>query len=320
MDARPTTGVMYHYCGSSSTPVEDGVLLAPFDCPQNLAKNIEAGQIVGVDAKIHDARLDDELMGKATDKTTMETLDTRGFLLQSHTSAMTDFWDQQSILDVHYPEMQRFSEKLTGCNRTAVAAHALRGGVTAMGRPAAYFVHNDFSDRLKPLYQELIAAGEKNVITDPVDEGGMGLTSDEFNRGRLAVMNYWRPMQREPLQRNHMAIIDSTSMQGDDIVQFPHYMSQNQAFGSFSKHFRIPTNPHVNVGNRPNPNHKWFYFPGMTCDEVMAFKNYDSEEKQPGNGIGMHTSFDDPNTPESAPTRESIEIRVVCFWFADAEK
>jgi hypothetical protein len=316
--AHHTRGIVYYYCGQSSTPMEDGTMLAPFDDPSNLAKNIESGSVTGREVTVHDGRVDDALMGRGSvDK--MNVLDTRGMMLQAHTSAVTDFWDERQLLDVHYPEMQRLSQTLTRCDRTAVAAHALRGTKTPMGRPAAYFTHNDFSDRLKPLYLELIAAGEKNIITDPLAEGGLGITAEQLERGRLAVINYWRPMQAEPLERNPLAIIDSESLQSSEVIQFPHFI--RQAYGSFVKFFRIPTNPHVNVSVRPNEAHRWYYFPGMTREEVIAFKNYDSAAPQPGKGIGMHTSFDDPATPPSAPSpRESIEVRVVCFWFADGDE
>ena len=163
--ARPTRGVVYYYCGQSATPMEDGTLRAPFDDPSNLAKNVEAGVVTGREVTMHDGRVDDELMGRdVLDK--MTVLDTRGMMLQAHTSAVTDFWDERQILDVHYPEMQRLSQALTRCDRTVVAAHALRGLKTPMGRPAAYFTHNDFSDRLKPLYLALLADGLRAGRTD----------------------------------------------------------------------------------------------------------------------------------------------------------
>jgi len=313
-----TRGVVYYYCGASRTPMEDGTLRAPFDDPKNLSENVQNGLVKGVEVVIHDGREDDELMCRSG-ADAVAVLDTRGLLLQPHSSCVADFWDEAQLLEQHYPEMQQLSQRLTGCDRAAVAAHALRGNKTLLGRPAAYFTHNDFSDRLKPLYQQLLANGERTIITDAVADGGLGLTPEQFERGRLVVVNYWRPMQAEPLQRNPLAIIDSTSMQGSEVVQFPHWM--NQSYGSFVKFFRIPTSPHVNTGVRPSAQHKWFYFPGMTRDEVLAFKNYDSAAPQPANGIGMHTSFDDPATPPSAPApRESIEIRVLCFWYGEGDR
>lgn len=309
MTACPTRGVMYYYCGTSDTPMEDNVLLAPFDDATNLARNLDAGQVAGVDVAVHDGRVDDELMGRTTEA--VRVLDTRGMLLQQHVSEVRDFWDEDLISSIYYPEVQRLCQELTNCDRTAVASHALRGRKTSRGRPPAYFTHNDFSDRLHPLFEDLIASGADNIITDAVSSGGLGVTAEQFNLGRLVVLNLWRPMQTEPLQRSPLAIIDATTMQQSEVVQLPHYM--RQAYGSFVKHFRFPTNPHVMGGTRPSDGHRWYYFPGMTRDEVLAFKTYDSASAMPG--VGMHTAFADPNTPASAPApRESVEVRVLCFW------
>ena len=119
---------------------------------------------------------------------------------------------------------------------------------------------------------------------------------------------------------------------------------------SFLKYYKLPI-PFINTLIRPNPSHKWFthslthaysltylltyllthlltyllthlltyslvryYFPNMTQDELLVFKNYDSAASAPSNGVGMHSSFHDPTTPSSAPPRESIESRVICFY------
>merc|ERR1712039_1099756 len=111
-----------------------------------------------------------------------------------------------------------------GCDRAAVAAHTLRSGQrTGIVRPPAHFVHNDFSDKLRSSFMEMIDSGEKTIITDPIAEGGLGISAEQLSRGRLVVLNYWRPLQTEPLQRNPLAVLDS-----------------------FMKNFRCPTNPHVN--------------------------------------------------------------------------
>ena len=57
----------------------------------------------------------------------------------------------------------------------------------------------------------------------------------------------------------------------------------------------------------------------MTRHEVMVFKNYDSARPTPANGVGMHSSFIHPATPPDAPPRESLEVRVLCFWLPRVE-
>jgi hypothetical protein len=47
----------------------------------------------------------------------------------------------------------------------------------------------------------------------------------------------------------------------------------------------------------------------MTRDEIVIFKNYDSEPAHPC--WTMYGAFADPTAPADAPPRESIEVRVV---------
>jgi hypothetical protein len=53
----------------------------------NMAKNIESGAVTGREVAIHDGRVDDALMERGSvDK--INVLDTRGMMLQAHTSAV----------------------------------------------------------------------------------------------------------------------------------------------------------------------------------------------------------------------------------------
>jgi hypothetical protein len=64
-----------------------------------------------------------------------------------------------------------------------------------------------------------------------------------------------------------------------------------------------------------NPEHRWWYFPNMTRDEVLLLKHYDSG---PSKALRVpHTAFRDPTFPD-APPRRSIEFRSVAFFFRGA--
>src|SRR6266849_6683332 len=62
-----------------------------------------------------------------------------------------------------------------------------------------------------------------------------------------------------------------------------------------------------------NPEHRWFYFPLMRRDEALVFKVYESA-KDGRARFTAHSSFEDPNTPEGAPPRQSIEARTLAFF------
>lgn len=64
---------------------------------------------------------------------------------------------------------------------------------------------------------------------------------------------------------------------------------------------------HDTTGYRHNPDHRWYYYPDMTLDEVIVFKSHDS---RPGMASRVaHTAFTDPTCPPGTPTRASVEAR-----------
>jgi hypothetical protein len=51
----------------------------------------------------------------------------------------------------------------------------------------------------------------------------------------------------------------------------------------------------------------------MRPDEVMLLKCFDSARDGRAR-FTAHSAFDDPNTRENAPPRESIEVRTLAFF------
>lgn len=70
----------------------------------------------------------------------------------------------------------------------------------------------------------------------------------------------------------------------------------------------------------PSENHRFYYLKDMTPEEVMLLKCFDSAgegESLGRDGLAVrtpHTAFFDPQTPESAPARQSIEVRCLVFY------
>lgn len=64
---------------------------------------------------------------------------------------------------------------------------------------------------------------------------------------------------------------------------------------------------------KPNPEHRWYYYPHLLPEEALLLKIYDSREDAQAR-LGAHTAFDDPCTPADAPPRQSIELRCLLFF------
>jgi hypothetical protein len=65
---------------------------------------------------------------------------------------------------------------------------------------------------------------------------------------------------------------------------------------------------------RHSPDHRWWYFPDMTSDEVIFIKFHDSDHSRAWRA--PHTAFRDTSRPD-ANERQSIEYRAVAFFTRD---
>jgi hypothetical protein len=64
-----------------------------------------------------------------------------------------------------------------------------------------------------------------------------------------------------------------------------------------------------------SPDHKWWYFPDMTADEVIFIKFHDSDHSRAWRA--PHTAFRDTTRPD-AVERRSMEFRGVAYFTGDA--
>jgi hypothetical protein len=60
---------------------------------------------------------------------------------------------------------------------------------------------------------------------------------------------------------------------------------------------------------------RWYYFPDMTADEVIVFKDFDSDARYPCRV--PHTAFTDPTCPPGVPARVSLDLQLFAI-FQDA--
>jgi hypothetical protein len=215
-------------------------------------------------------------------------LDREGFGLVEHRTAVKDFWDDDEVRRVYYPECEAFLKEHTGASRVFVFDHVQRrrvpgseGDRRAAGpRQPATRVHVDHTAR----------SGPQRVRDLLPDE------ADELLKGRVQVINLWRPL-KGPLQDAPLALCDARTVAEDDLVASD-LVYKNRVGETYSVTY--------------NPAHRWYYAPELRRDEALLLKIMDS--KNDGQARFMpHTSFTDPTTPADAFPRESIELRTLVF-------
>src|SRR6202040_520377 len=217
------------------------------------------------------------------------SLDTNGFMLTPHETAVNDFYDPDEVKAVYYPEVERLLKRVTGAERVLVFDHIVRNPVLAErgekgAREPAKIVHNDYTFKSAP-----------RRVRDHLPE-----EADRLLRNRFAEINVWRPI-RGPIESSPLALCDARSLGAEDIV--PMDLVYRDRVGEI-------------LGFLYNPQHRWYYFPRLERSEPILLKCYDSMDDGRAR-FTAHTSFEDPSSPPNAAPRESIEVRALVFWPAD---
>jgi hypothetical protein len=225
---------------------------------------------------IHDAR---PIAGSVS-------LDANGFALVPHRSAVKDFFDDEEVRRVYYPEVEQILKRVTGAYRVHIFDHTTRRRVpdadsqSDAPRQPVRRVHIDHTAR----------SGPQRVRDLLPDE------AEELLKGRVQVINLWRPI-RGPLQDSPLAVCDATTINFDDLVPsdlvYPHRVGETYSV-------------------KYNPAHRWYYVPRMQPDEALLLKCADTATGVPAR-FTPHSAFTDPTAPADAPPRESIEVRTLVF-------
>jgi hypothetical protein len=215
------------------------------------------------------------------------SLDREGFELLRHSSAVRDFYDENEVRTVYYPEAERLIAEATGASRVFIFDHTVRRRVrgaddraAGLPRQPATRVHVDHTAK----------SGPQRVRDFFGDE------AEALLRGRVQVINLWRPI-RGPLRDAPLAVCDARSVAPNDLIPSD-LVYQNRVGETYGVTF--------------NPAHRWFYVPEMQPDEALLLKCFDS--KTDGRArFAPHTAFEDPTAPEDVLPRESIEVRTLVF-------
>ena len=67
------------------------------------------------------------------------------------------------------------------------------------------------------------------------------------------------------------------------------------------------------LSDRNAAQHRWYYYSKMKKDEVLLFKQWDSDRTLSGR-VCFHSAFSDPSAPNDVPPRQSIEVRAIAYF------
>jgi hypothetical protein len=213
-------------------------------------------------------------------------LEKNGFRFVRHDTKVANFYDEDEIKRIYYPEMVELIKAESGAKRVVVFDHTLRTAddelrETKKIREVVRRVHNDYTEWSAP--QRV-----RDILPDE---------AEELLKRRFAIIQTWRPI-RHPVETYPLAIADAQTLSPSDMI-----ISERRAPGRIGQTYAI----------KYNPAHKWYWFPRMRREEAYVFKVFDSMKDGRARWTA-HTAFEDPTTPPHARPRESIEIRTMAFF------
>jgi hypothetical protein len=214
------------------------------------------------------------------------TLDRHGFAAIRHRSEERDFDQDEAIKSRYYRESETLLAELLGAHRVLTFDHTIRrrrpGSVVndANARQPVARVHVDQTD----------LSGRERVRRHLPEE------AEALLQGRVRIVNLWRPI-RGPVLDHPLAMADGGTLADRDLVATD-LLYPDRVGETYSVLF--------------NPEHRWYYWSSMQPDEVLLLKCYDSA--QDGRvRLSPHTAFADPRIDDTAPPRQSIELRALVF-------
>ena len=216
-------------------------------------------------------------------------LDQHGFVLRADPgSVVADFHDQQQIEDQYYRRITELLLRETGATEVVIFDHTYRSSRELQpGEPDAntpvFNAHSDYTEATGPARAREVAGDQHAAAID---------------EKRYWIVNVWRSTNGV-IEQKPLALCDLRSMSAEDFVPAK---------------IRFPSGRNGGVmAIRHSDSHQWTWFPQMSSDEVLIFKNFDPRATG-ALRYGAHCTVEEPQMSGNEKIRESIEIRAVVIF------
>lgn len=260
-------------------------------------------------ARIHDARHLQAAAQVQASYSEAAFFEKHGFALLPHESAVKD-WDtdtavpENELARVYLPEIETLirTRLLAGRKIDLWQAPPIRRGPGTANPEYAGGVHQDFGMTTDDYHQTLEA------FAGPLASQTWRSRFEQDDVAGFMSINFWRTAgMRKPLQHMPLSFCHPDSVGVEDLI--PVGLLGLTPTGE-------PTNQ---LGLRYTERQRWYYYPAMTPDEVLVFKQFQFSKDDPKPLVTscFHSAFEHPDTPPEAEVRQSSEQRVLVFCLRD---
>ena len=253
-------------------------------------REFNTGIYASVDVTIRNARLAGPF-----------TLDEHGFCLGRHHTDITDWKSNYGPDTAYAAQVAEVAQSLNGADLVVPLGGMVRASdhTSATIQPPAAEAHVDFTQQSA----ERIAAG----LYRRARPGGRGYR-------RFIAFSLWRVLSPPP-QDMPLALCEGGSVRDDegtpntkvDVDEIP---TGEALFAPVEGEEDMVAATIFHY----SPDHRWWYFPDMTPEEVILIKFYDSDRGKAWRC--PHTAFRDASRP-GVNARRSIEYRGIAYYTKD---
>ncbi|NBB92298.1 MAG: methyltransferase [Gammaproteobacteria bacterium] len=210
-------------------------------------------------------------------------------MLIAHRSEVIDFYSDSALESTYHPELIDLIKRVTGAQRVEVFDDTRRSSSVSNqqargSRDPANIVHNDYTHDSGPRRLD-------DFFSDSPEDAA------RLKQRRFAIINAWRSIGA-PVLDHPLVLCDARTIRENDLVAVERRGEDRIGELQVAMH---------------DPSQRWYYFPEMNRDEVLLFKTYDSA-LDGTTRFTPHSSCRDPNAPDDAPARESLETRCLVFF------
>ncbi|KAH7358810.1 methyltransferase CmcJ [Plectosphaerella cucumerina] len=226
------------------------------------------------------------------------TLDKNGFEIchESLTLTSAELADQQVIRDRYLPEVEKILRKHVQDGFDKVHFFDWRLRDSQLSTEPQVTDMNDLSIWLRPVTYVHIDHAPRAVVNRI--RLFLGDEAERLLRGRVRVINVWRPVDHA-VEDYPLAFCDASTLRDEDLVECDHVRRSYKGATLFPYH---------------HPDQKFYFLRDQRPDEVTLLKIFDSDSDVPARACA-HCSFSlDTEQPRK---RKSFEVRALLFNYAD---
>lgn len=216
-------------------------------------------------------------------------LDRSGFVLIRHESRVANFRDTSQIKTIYRDEVTALVKELTGADLVIAFHGHIRDNAVDVDpnvvRKPARSAHIDYVEETFRKYAE---AGLKEIDENPA----------AWLRRRFCAFNIWRGLS--PVEELPLAVCDARTVAPPMMhtVEVEERKGSNDGFKGMLLQYDAAQ--------------RWFYYPDMQPDEVLIFKQCDSDHSKPR--WCPHTAIEVPQNRQPEMPRVSFDIRTIAFF------